>query len=130
MPVRLFLLLLVGAVILIAVMVIRMLTPRKQYTPDAKLLKSFFLDHGEVSWLVKYKVNEDNKESIEIETLPFCKKCKAQYEYASRESEELRSLKCPSCDNIKRGYPLSTNYHSVQTFAEVKLKEFRKGLLR
>jgi DNA-directed RNA polymerase subunit RPC12/RpoP len=130
LEVRLLLLLLVAITIFLAIIVIRMFRPRARNAPDYKILNSFFLDHGEVSWLVRYKIKENDTEEIEIDTPPYCKNCKAKFEYTSSDVEELKSLKCPACGTIKRGYPLSTNYHSVQNFAQAKIKEFRKHLMR
>lgn len=115
---------------LVAAMVIKMLGEGKPETITFKLSKSLFLPHGEVLWLVNYTVQENDQEELKIETHPYCKKCKVRFEYTSSDLETLRNLKCPSCGNIKRGYPLSTNYHSVQNFAQARIKEFKKQLFR
>ena len=93
-----------------------------------KILKTSFLEYGEVKWLIRYQINSDDSEDIAIETLPYCKECSTQYRASFQEKGVLKNLHCPSCGNIKRGYPLSSHYHTICNLAEPKIKELKKHL--
>jgi len=116
-------------VVSLLVLFFRRIVIQKRGGKGTKLLKSFFLDYGEVKWKVNYKVEYDNSEETLIETVPYCKNCKLKYHCDLNEMKQSIQLKCLCCRDIKINYPLSDNYRNVQNIAEAEIRKIRKYIL-
>jgi hypothetical protein len=91
-----------------------------------KFMKTYFLDYGGLKWKVSYMLNFDDSEEKKIELIPYCRKCKRQYEQKQSINNELASFHCPVCKENKKGYPLMTNYRAVVNLVETQVNEMRE----